>query len=75
MIDWQLLSVHILTALPATIAAIAAFIQALKTHKSVNSRMDELLKAARAEARAEAAIAEKNAARKDARAKAGKEKR
>lgn len=77
MIDWQTVIIASIAAVPPTIAACAAFIQAWKTHKSVNSRMDELLKAATEAATAEATVAEKSAehGRKVARAKVRKSRR
>lgn len=77
MIDWQTVIIAGIAAVPPTLMASAALWQAIKTHKSVNSRMDELLKAATEAARAEATIAEKSAAqgRQVARAKVRKAKR
>jgi hypothetical protein len=45
--NWEVIIINVVTALPATIFACAAFVQAYKTHKSVNSRMDELLETAK----------------------------
>lgn len=71
MIDWQTVIIAGIAALPPTVVAAAAFVQALKTHKSVNSRMTELLEATKAQATAEATVAEQEAqeGRKVARAK------
>lgn len=52
-----------IAGLPATIAAIAALVQAAKTHKAVNSRMTELLEITRQAATDKATLAEKDAAR------------
>lgn len=81
MIDWQTVIIAGIAAVPSTLFAAASFVQATKaknqateTHKSVNSRMDELLKAATEKATAEATNAEKDAeqGRKLARAKVRK---
>lgn len=56
-IDWNL----VIVAVAPTIAALAALWQAVKTHNAVNSRMDELLKLAKAESAAAATLAEKDA--------------
>lgn len=48
---WDHVLTSLMGAIPATIFALAALIQAIKTHKSVNSRMDELLVAARSAGR------------------------
>jgi hypothetical protein len=53
-VNWEVILLHILAILPATVFAAAALIQAIKTHKSVNSRMDELLNSAKAVAALEA---------------------
>jgi len=51
----------LLTALPPTLVALAALIQAIKAHKSVNGRMEELLATTKNEATAVATLAEKSA--------------
>lgn len=69
---WESYAPFILAALPATIAAVAAWIQARDTHKAVNSRMDELLALAKKEASAQATLDEKAA---EGQRKAAKDKR
>lgn len=59
--NWADYAPFILAAIPATIAAIAAWFQARATHKAVNSRMDELLALAKKEATAQATLDEKAA--------------
>jgi len=70
-IDWNIVIAALIASLPATITAFAALVQAWKTHKSVNSRMDEMLKLTRDEAAATATVVEKEAdrMRHEARAK------
>lgn len=66
--NWETVILAIVAGLPATIAAIAALIQASKaknqateTHRAVNSRMTELLEITRKQAGNEATLIEKNA--------------
>lgn len=68
-IDWNIVIAALIAGMPATITAFAALIQAWKTHKSVNSRMDEMLRLNRDEATASATLTEKKAedARKESR--------
>ena len=54
-----LILVALVAACAPTIAAIAAVIQAMKTHKAVNSRMDELLSLAKTSSKAEGVLEEK----------------
>lgn len=67
-VEMQTVLLALIAALPATIAAFGAWLNAIKTqtqtvetHKAVNSRMDELLRLARGEAAAQATLAEKDA--------------
>lgn len=66
--NWDIFFPALLAAVPATILAGAAYrqagaavLQAKATHLAVNSRMDELLVIARAEAGAQATLKEKAA--------------
>lgn len=59
--NWEALLTAGVAALPATIAAVAALVQATKTHKAVNSRMTELLELTRRASRAEGTLEEKDA--------------
>ncbi len=72
MIDWQTVIIAAIAAIPGALIGAAALIQAIRTHKAVNSRMDTLLKLATDKATAEATVAERGAEedRKVARAKA-----
>ena len=70
-IDLTIVLSAFVAALPATIAAIAALIQAVRTHKEVNSRMTQMLEMNKVEAAATAVVGEKQKqeVRKDAAAK------
>lgn len=59
--NWDLLITACIAAVPATIAAGAAWQQSKKTEKAVDGRMEELLELARKEAAAVATLAEKEA--------------
>lgn len=54
-------AVALFAATPPTLVAVAALVQAIRTHKAVNSRMDELLALTRKQATEEATLAEKGA--------------
>ena len=41
--NWETITLAVIAGLPAFLVALAAFIQSLRTHKAVNSRMDEML--------------------------------
>lgn len=67
-IDWNIVLAGLIATTPATITAFAALVQAWKaknqateTHKSVNSRMDQMLDLNRKEATATATLDEKAA--------------
>lgn len=51
--DKTLILVAIISALPPTLMALLAWRESRKLHLTVNSRMDQLLKASKAESRAE----------------------
>lgn len=51
---WELIAVTIISAIPPTLAALAALMQGRRTHLIVNSRMTELLRLARDESAREA---------------------
>lgn len=77
-IDWNIVFAAAIAAVPATIAAIAALVQAsgaksqaTETHKTVNSRMDQMLDLNRREATATATLTEKAAEGARQEAKAG----
>lgn len=53
MLDKTLIWVAIITSIPPTLVGILGYLQGRKTHKMVNSRMDELLKSSKAESKAE----------------------
>lgn len=55
---WSTIIIALLAAIPATIAAVAVLITALRLKRAVNGRMDEMLKLARAEASATARLEE-----------------
>lgn len=57
--NWDLIVVAMIAAFPSTIAALAAWRQAKKTHLSVNSRMDEIIRLTRQVAVFEEKAAEK----------------
>ncbi len=59
--NWDAIIIACVTAVPPTLVALAAFIQAMKTHKAVNSRMDELLNVARQAAHSQGTLEEKAA--------------
>ena len=59
--NWDLIAVAGITAVPPTLVAAAAFYQARQTHKSVNSRMAELLALAKKASADEATLIEKAA--------------
>lgn len=59
--NWESIITAIITSVPPTIVAAAAYIQAKRTHQAVNSRMTELLLLARQEAGAQATLDEKAA--------------
>lgn len=76
-IDWNIVIAALIASMPATLTALAAVVQATKaktqateTHKSVNSRMDEMLRLSRDEAAATATLTEKDAERGRQEAKA-----
>lgn len=48
-----LIIIALITAFPPTLVGILGYLQGRKTHKMVNSRMDELLKSSNAESKAE----------------------
>jgi low affinity Fe/Cu permease len=62
-INWETIIVSVIAATPATIAAMASFVQSLRTYKAVNGRMDELLALTRRAAGDEATLVEKKAER------------
>jgi cytochrome c-type biogenesis protein CcmH/NrfF len=49
----------LLVAIPATLVAIGTLIQTIRTHRAVNSRMEELLALTREASRAEGKIEER----------------
>jgi len=59
--NWEPIIIAGIAAIPATLAAFAAYRQARATHLAVNSRMEELLALARKEATAQATLDEKAA--------------
>ncbi len=63
MIDWQIVVIAGIAALPPTLLALATLVTALRTHKAVNSKMTELLEATKRQAAAEATLDEKAAPR------------
>jgi hypothetical protein len=63
MIDWQAVIIAGIAAVPATVAAIAAWRQTRTTHKAVNSRMSEMLELTRMAAGDRATLVEKTAER------------
>lgn len=60
--NWDIIIPVAIGAVPTTIVAIAALIQAIKTHSVVNHKMDEMLRIARAEGAAQGQLDEKAAA-------------
>lgn len=61
-VDINVIVVAGITALAPTIIALAALVQAIRTHSLVNSRMTQLLELARKEAITAATLAAKEAA-------------
>lgn len=49
-INWEIIILAVIAVVPSTLAALAAYRQASKTHSAVNSRMDELLRVTREQA-------------------------
>jgi len=60
-IIWHEIVVAVVVAVPPTVAASAALVQAYKTHKAVNSRITQLLELTKEAATHAATLAEKNA--------------
>ena len=59
--NWDAIILSLIGSLPPTIVAAAAFVQARKTHKSVNGMKHELIDSVRKEATAQATLDEKGA--------------
>lgn len=57
--NWETVTLAIITGLPPTILAAATLVQTIKTHKSVNGRMSELLEVTKEAAGDKATLAEK----------------
>ena len=60
--DWTVILIALITAVPPTLVAAAAYLQASKTHQAVNSRMTELLELTRIASGDAATLAEREAA-------------
>jgi len=65
MIDWTTIITALIGGLPATIAAVAALIQTVRTHRQINSRMTELLETKELAAHAEGVKDEKERAERN----------
>lgn len=59
--DWAPIVLAAIAALPPTLVALAAYVQAIRTHTAVNSRMTELLEITKRQATDAATLAEKKA--------------
>lgn len=60
-INWNVILVAVIAAIPPSIVGLAAYNKADQTHQLVNSRMTELLELTRKAAKDEATLAEKKA--------------
>jgi len=60
-INWQIVMLAIIAALPPTLVALAALWQAIETHRTVNSRMSEMLELTKTVATASAKAKEQEA--------------
>lgn len=64
--NWDAIIIAAITSVPPTLVAAAAYLQASRTHKAVNSRMTELLEITKAAASSSATLAEKDRASREA---------
>ena len=60
-INWQIVMLAIIAATPPTLVALAALWQAVETHRTVNSRMSEMLELTKTVATASAKAKEQEA--------------
>jgi len=58
-VDWSVVILAFLAAIPPSLVALAALVQAIRTHKAVNSRMTELLEVTKRAAAGDAVAEER----------------